>query len=182
MAAGLSEPWTLRAHPAIPAPAGLALEAGVQLGAAQLACRYRLHGELERLRLPAGAPGRADELWRHSCCELFLAGEGEGYYEFNFAPGGAWAAYHFSAYRAGRNEAPVTPRLTTQRSARQLVLEAQLDLAALGALARAATLRIGLSAVLEEVTGELSYWALAHGKPRPDFHDPGTFVLERTRP
>ena len=181
MAGGLSEPWTLRAHPATRAPPPLALEARVEVEGSELTCRYALSGALEQLRLPRPATGRTDELWRHTCCELFLAGEGEAYYEFNFAPGGAWAAYDFTAYRAGRSEAPVTPRVRTQRAPAGLVLEAQLDLAALTALAREPLLRIGVSAVLESESGELSYWALAHAKARPDFHDPGTFVLERRR-
>ena len=33
-----------------------------------------------------------------------------------------------------------------------------------------------LSAVLEEKDGTKSYWALAHGGDKPDFHDPGCFV------
>jgi len=36
--------------------------------------------------------------------------------------------------------------------------------------------RVGLSAVIEESDGTKSYWALAHGSDKPDFHDPDCFV------
>jgi hypothetical protein len=35
---------------------------------------------------------------------------------------------------------------------------------------------LGLSAVLEEKDGTKSYWALAHPREKPDFHDPGCFA------
>ena len=34
---------------------------------------------------------------------------------------------------------------------------------------------IGLSAVIEEIDGTKSYWALAHGKGPPDFHNSACF-------
>jgi hypothetical protein len=37
--------------------------------------------------------------------------------------------------------------------------------------------RIGLSAVIEDVDGGLSYWALAHPSDKPDFHHPDSFAL-----
>jgi hypothetical protein len=41
-------------------------------------------------------------LWRRSCFEAFIGhGGGPDYWEYNFSPSGAWAAYHFSAYREG---------------------------------------------------------------------------------
>lgn len=35
---------------------------------------------------------------------------------------------------------------------------------------------IGLSAVIEEIDGTKSYWALAHPDGPPDFHDPTCFI------
>ena len=35
---------------------------------------------------------------------------------------------------------------------------------------------IGLSAVIEEIDGTKSYWALAHGNGPPDFHNPTCFA------
>ena len=36
--------------------------------------------------------------------------------------------------------------------------------------------RIGVSAVIEEVDGTKSYWALAHAPGPPDFHNPACFA------
>ena len=43
-------------------------------------------------------------------------------------------------------------------------------------------LRLGLSAVIEDDSGKLSYWALKHPSGKPDFHHPDTFVLEIAPP
>jgi hypothetical protein len=45
-----------------------------------------------------------------------------------------------------------------------------------------AKLRLGLSAVIEESNGVLSYWALKHPPGNPDFHHPDAFVLEVNPP
>jgi hypothetical protein len=38
--------------------------------------------------------------------------------------------------------------------------------------------RLGLSAIIEEASGQRSYWALAHPPGKPDFHHPDSFALE----
>ena len=50
--------------------------------------------------------------------------------------------------------------------------------AALPDLAAAPVWRLGLTAVIEEANGAVSYWALAHPSPQPDFHNATSFVLE----
>ena len=45
---------------------------------------------------------RTDGLWRHTCFEAFIAAAVRPeYWEYNLSPSGAWAAYHFTGYRAG---------------------------------------------------------------------------------
>jgi hypothetical protein len=41
---------------------------------------------------------------------------------------------------------------------------------------------LGLSAVIEEANGRLSYWALAHPPGKPDFHHSDCFALELPAP
>src|SRR5689334_2855638 len=74
-----------------------------QPSAGRLTLAYRLKAEIAALRLPEPrAAARTDGLWRHSCFEAFIGHEGASeYWEYNFSPSGAWAAYHFSAYREG---------------------------------------------------------------------------------
>ena len=78
--------------------------ASVELGpGAALRFEYRLRGALGQLAIPRrAAPRRAERLWEHTCFEAFVApGAGAGYYELNFSPSTAWAAYAFDDYRAG---------------------------------------------------------------------------------
>ena len=45
---------------------------------------------------------RQDNLWRHTCFEVFLGRPGaKGYWELNIAPNGDWNLYQFSDYRSG---------------------------------------------------------------------------------
>ncbi len=170
-------------HPTTPAGAIRRISASIAAaaGGRALHVRYRVEGDLGRLRLALpGAARRLDELWQHSCFEAFLQPDAsDSYYEFNFAPSGDWAAYRFAARRAERAAPNVpAPRIAFRRLADACELSAELPLAALPELAGAAVLHAGLTAVIEAEDGGLSYWALAHGGPRPDFHDPSTFTLQ----
>jgi hypothetical protein len=131
---------------------------------------------MERFVIPeTSEPGRADDLWRTTCLEAFLRrADGEAYCEWNFAPSGDWAAYDFTAYRTGCENAPLA-------SPPYVRVEDNLTWWGLGAtIAVEADARweLGLSAVLEEKGGTKSYWALAHPAEKPDFHDPGCFVAK----
>jgi hypothetical protein len=134
------------------------------------------------LSLPEWAsPGRADELWRSTCFELFLRpAASHGYFEFNFSPSTKWAAYEFDSYREGRRDLalsqdPMVYREPEPPSDASYMLEAEVDFSDVPAVA----LLMGLCAVIEETDGTKSYWALAHPPgDKPDFHDPACFALE----
>lgn len=142
-------------------------------GPGGLALRYVLAGVTGALAMPvAPAAGRTDLLWEHTCFEAFVAGPGESYLEFNFAPSGQWAAYRFDGYRQGMAPLEITPpRIELDTTGDRLELRVTLD------LQRRDALRLALSAVIEEVGGRLSYWALAHPAAHPDFHHRAGFVL-----
>lgn len=150
-----------------------------------LALRFVVIGDVDRLRLPAFpaemVPSRADELWRTTCFEAFLRA-GAGYYELNLASSGQWAAYGFDGYRSGMAPAAGAELYTFEVSARgpSFELSVELDLDGLPGLPADQPWRLGLSAVIEEANGAKSYWALAHGPDKPDFHHPDSFacVLE----
>jgi hypothetical protein len=149
--------------------------------AGSLALRYVIEGDLTDVRLPEPRPSRrADELWRHTCCEAFLAGdECAGYHEFNFAPSTEWAIYRLAAYRTGMTvvEPVAPPTVTLRAGADRLELEAVVELAELATEPGAAPLRLALAAVIEERNGQRSYWALRHPPGPPDFHHPDGFAL-----
>lgn len=118
-------------------------------------------------------PARADNLWQSTCFEAFLRADGEqGYQEWNFAPSGNWSAFDFAGYRERIGDSVTVPPYVRT--------EDNLTWWALGATIVTDAERrwsLGLSAVLEEVDGTKSYWALAHpAAPSPDFHDPACFA------
>ncbi|MEO7654294.1 MAG: DOMON-like domain-containing protein, partial [Sphingomicrobium sp.] len=122
---------------------------------------------------PSDGPGRRDGLWRTTCFEAFLRADGEeAYREYNFAPSGDWAAYDFTARREGMAEAPLAnpPYVRMEDNLIWWTLGATF------ALEAGLHWALGLSAVIEEHDGTKSYWALAHGGDKPDFHDPACFT------
>ena len=148
-----------------------------------LAITYVLEGDLDRIRVPLpGESHMADRLWQHTCCEAFIRRAGSpAYHEFNFAPSGEWAAYAFERYR---ERAPrllddaLHPQLTVRATPRKLELDAVIRLPRLSPAHASAKLALALSAVVEELDGRLSYWALWHPAGKPDFHHPDAFALE----
>ena len=147
----------------------------------QLSLSYVLIGNIGDIALPpVEAPARGDGLWRHTCFEAFLrAAGGAEYYEFNFSPSTRWAAYRFIRYRAGRSDATEVNAIPieTQSSADSYTLRALLGLDRLS-LPSGASWQLGLSAVIEDKSRDLSYWALAHRPGTPDFHHATNFVHE----
>jgi hypothetical protein len=102
------------------------------------------------------------------------------YYEFNFSPSSEWAAYRFGAYRDGEplDDEALAPNISVEQAADRLRLRATVRLDHLPVIQLGATLRIGLTAVIEATDGSLSYWALKHPSDKPDFHHPASFALE----
>lgn len=147
----------------------------------QLLLRYRLAADVSALLLPGAAPPeRTDGLWRHTCFEAFIASAGSSeYWEYNFSPSGAWAAYHFTACRTGMTPLAegAAPRIAVEAGAAQFTLAATLDLGWLARSRGFTGLRLGLTAVIEERSLGLSYWALQHGAEKPDFHRADSFVV-----
>ncbi len=138
---------------------------------------YRLEGALGALSWPESVgPLRRDQLWQHTCFEAFLAAPGRpAYCEFNFSPGGAWAAYRFADYRGDRMplELAQPPRIRVERGVAGARLVASVAApAVLESLGSPRELELGLSAVIESAEGGVrSYWALRHAPGPPDFHD-----------
>lgn len=175
-------------------------------GMRRLALRFVASGNIRALAAPhyAGSRERRDELWRHTCFEAFLRPAGDsGYHEFNLAPTGEWNCYRFADYRAGmameREAGEPSIEISSRSAPLSAARRASLAEAGLDSYERfeapcymlAATLElpsallpldrpweVGLSAVIEERNGRLSYWALKHPPGKPDFHHRDCFALE----
>ena len=174
-------------HTASPTSAVCSIKAEISTtsdGALRL--QYLLEGELEQLAIPAGVSSvRADELWRHTCFEAFIAASSSSAYcEFNFSPSTQWAAYGFTRYRQEMTplECGASLPVEVRCSDGRLELEATITCMALRALSGDGDIRLALAAIIKEKQGRLSYWALAHPSSSPDFHHPGSFTLHLQRP
>lgn len=169
----------LLCHPDTPTEAVRGIEVDLKITERSLALRYSLTGDLAQLRIPPpGSPRRTDRLWQHSCFEAFVASKSNpGYLEFNFSPSGEWAAYAFRGYREGARavDEAQDPGITARKVADRLEVSAAVRLEDLPA---GEGLQFALCAVVEEMGGALSYWALRHPSGKPDFHHPEAFALE----
>lgn len=178
----IAENWIdLRCHPAQRIETVRAIQVLVRRSAsAELQMTFRLNGDIRRICVPPPCvPRIATQLWRHTCFEAFIAVEGRpAYHEFNFAPSGEWAVYAFCGYRNGALLADemMRPDIGVRSTGTRLELDALVRLDRLSAIHARASLRIGLSAVIE-ASDELSYWALRHPAAKPDFHDADGFAL-----
>jgi hypothetical protein len=163
----------LRAHPQsrcddVEVIADVDVEAGV------IVVRYAIVGD--HVRIPAaGTTLDPERLWAHTCCELFVAPAlGESYVEWNFSPSGQIARFEFSGYRTRIPAGPpvmASSVVTVEGGA--LRLDARVPLPSDAA-------RMSITAVVEDTSGSLSYWAVRHPCERPDFHHPEGFALELT--
>lgn len=163
-------------HPASPPRAISAVEVVAEIRRGISLLTYRVSGGPVRLPL-AAAPVRTDGLWQTTCFELFVKpAAGEVYFEFNFSPSTAWAAYRFDGYRADMASLSLpTPRIDPTDEGVRVAID-------LGTLPDVDCLA-AMNAVIEEADGTKSYWALAHPDPdKPDFHHPDCFVLELPAP
>ncbi len=167
---------TLRADPAYPCDAVETIRASAErVSRTLLRFRYTVIGDISRLRVPPPAPPyRTARLWEATCFEAFLRAEGEdSYLELNFSPSGRWAAYAFTHYREGMANAPLpaAPDIWVSRSPGRLEVEAVVA-PSLGAGAH----EMNVTAILENLGGERSFWAASHPSGGPDFHCPGCFI------
>ena len=143
--------------------------------ASELALRYTVRGRIGEIVLPPPAPPqRSGNLWETTCFEAFLRRSAASYVELNFSPSGQWAAYDFTAYRAGMVQlcllAP--PEIAVTGGAETLSVAVRLGLDLPGG-----DQALALAAVVEERSGAKTYWAVRHPAGAPDFHDPACFAL-----
>ena len=147
-----------------------------------LTLRYHLCGNMDALRFaPASTPVRANGLWKHSCFEAFIsASPGNAYLEFNFAPSLKWAVYRFDGYRNNMREIEEleSPRFEASSDQSNYRMQVSLNLGGLQHLPADSVWHVGLSAIIEDTSGLISYWALTHPPGKPDFHHADCFQLK----
>ena len=176
-------PTVLHCHPDTPCTAVAKIKADIRWEqGGLLMVNYVLNGVVDQLRIPPHPSSRGvADLWEHTCFELFVGAKNDAeYYEFNFSPSGEWAAYEFRNYRDGGpiHASELDPKIAVRRSAETLELNAMIRLNRLAGIRPDVYLSLGLSAVIEDLDGSLSYWALKHPLGKPDFHHADSFTLQ----
>lgn len=176
---------SVRRAPLLPHPATpCAVLSGADITVTRIAdggleLRWTLSGVGKDLVWPKPGEGRTDFLWRRTCFEAFIqALPDPGYRELNHGHG-AWAAYRFSDFRSGMCDAPLEPSRTwIEIGASESVIAADWTLD----LPVDAVWRLGATMVIEAADGSLSYWAVTHPGPRPEFHAAAGWTLELPPP
>lgn len=145
-----------------------------------LAVAFVLAGKLSALDLPpvSARPERRHELWRETCLEVFVReNHSAGYWEINLSPAGHWNIYRFDGYRQGmREEAGITAPVVRvdEKTPDSWGLSTELYI---DGMASRQPMEAAVSAVIKSLTGHISYCALCHAGPTPDFHHPDGFLL-----
>jgi len=146
-----------------------------------LTISYALLGPLTEVLIPSHAdmPARKNSLWEETCFEFFLGVKNsDQYWEFNLSPAVHWNVYRFKSYRQGMQEeqAFTSFPFSMQKKLNALRLSLKLDLDKI--VPTDQTLKVAISAIIKLVNGKITYWALAHPGPQPDFHRKESFILE----
>jgi len=147
----------------------------LDLKADSLKLSFLLEGALVNYAFSSSQmPKRANELWKATCFELFLANsKKDEYYEFNISPSLAWNLYHLSTYRAEPKEVEllVEPviKITKENGCYRVDFE-------LKGFALSSFDRVNLTAILLTKEGERTFWSLKKMQGSPDFHERGYFI------
>ena len=148
--------------------------------ASELMVQFVVTGAIDQLQIPSvsDTPRRRIGLWETTCVEFFLGSTGqENYWEVNLSPSGDWNVFRLDRYRENLREEPVMERLPfrVERKDDRMTIDVLLDIQTLG-LCRD-TIELSVTSVLEELTGDISYWAVAHAGETADFHLRKSFVI-----
>jgi hypothetical protein len=176
----MSQTFSLQPFPNGASNSPFTLTGAISRAGTSLNISYHLAGPLQELLIApvAQEPARRWVLWETTCFEFFLAiRDAAGYWEFNLSPAGHWNLFRLTGYRQGIQEEPAIQALpfTIQRHNEMLTLCLDVDLAAIIPVDK--PLEVAVSTVLQHHDGRLSYWALTHPGPEPDFHSREGFII-----
>lgn len=156
----------------------LTVEGTLILNSNKLSLHFKISGALKSYSFPKKEKlKRANELWRATCFELFLANsKTKIYYEINISPTLHWNIYRLETYRAEpkelivSSEAIIKIREDEQSYEINFELECkELDLAEFD--------QYNLAVILLNNQNEREFWTIRPMGKSPDFHDRDGFSL-----
>lgn len=136
---------------------------------------YKLQGALSTVDMGTGIPKhtRVMKLWEKTCFELFIKDAKDSYIEFNFSPDFEWNCFFFE--KKGDTLAEykrmelVKFDILFSNEIVHVIVELQKKMFPDHFFE--GKLSAGITSVIKEKNGNLSYWALSHHDTKPNFHD-----------
>ena len=159
---------------------GIAVSGEVTLKNTLIQISYQLLGNIGEINIPQHSENasRKDNLWESTCLELFITKSGNSdYWEYNLSPSQDWAVFRFTEYRENK-----TDDLTISN----IDIDTRIDNSTLFELNSSLPipdtlighrLCVGISAVIQDNSGNVYYYALDHLNQQPDFHDRNSFAI-----
>ncbi|MHC5823888.1 MAG: DOMON-like domain-containing protein, partial [Nostoc sp.] len=147
----------------------------------KLVIRYILGGHLKEIAIatPSNTRSRKHQLWKDTCFEFFIGSKDSlRYWEFNLSPAGHWNVYRFDGYREGMQEETAFTILpfSVQNQADGLALALDVDLGKI--VSENQAIEVGITTVIKDKDGEVTYWALTHQVAEADFHLRDSFIVK----
>ncbi len=137
---------------------------------------YRIQEGLELIDIGNGTPHkeRVIGLWEKTCFELFIKNQFGQYIEFNFSPTFEWNCFYFNKKGDALAEylpmqMPVTDILLSKDHFLQFSVIKKEHFPK-GFFDSKNELQAGITSVIKEKNGPISYWALSHNDSKPNFH------------
>ncbi len=154
----------------------ITVEARVELDERKLFISFILHGKLDDYLFPKKSkPKRANELWKATCFELFLANSNEeSYYELNFSSSLAWNFYYLKHYRAEVKEVKLLNEPIIEVFEEESSFKIELQLEGFGFEKFDS---YNLASILLNKKNERTFWAMEHPKEKANFHQRKTFKV-----
>ncbi|WP_375505462.1 DOMON-like domain-containing protein [uncultured Nostoc sp.] len=173
--------FSLQPFPSTKSLSNLKIAGNIARNGNKLAIRYMLEDDLKEIAIapPSNTPSRKHELWEDTCFEFFVSiKDSAQYWEFNLSPAGHWNVYRFDGYRQGMQEETAFENLSfnVQNQADGLILVLDVDLDKIISAEQA--IELGITTVIKDRNGEVTYWALTHQGGKADFHLRDSFILE----
>jgi len=172
--------FSMQPFPSISLPS-LKIAGNIARNGNQLTICYTLGGDLKQIAniTPSNTPLRKHELWQDTCFEFFFGiKDSARYWEFNLSPAGHWNVYRFDGYRQGMQVETAFENLpfNVQNQGDGLILMLDLDLHKIISVEQA--IEVGITTVIKDRNGEVTYWALTHQGTEADFHLRDSFIVE----
>lgn len=153
-------------HPDCPSGPITAISASIKPTEDGCHATFRATGDLDAIIIPELVkPARTDNLWKTTCFEIFWQPQGGKYYrEFNLSPSTRWACYDFDDFRLNSRDGPAVVVIECRREGDELIIEAEIS----SELPLPAD--VALNGIIEDIQGNIQFWALAFEAGKPEFH------------